>query len=367
MELFWEIASHLDNSDLHTLTCVSRRMATIISPLYLKKCNLDPNQSSICVSLQGNTFFALPVWCRSLYFVPKPILSCLFDGALKNLVDAQIRHLQLAISSVSPKSKFDEIQLWGDISPDMLWALLEVIDRVGFRKVDIWGWRTLHVSQDTGADERMQLFALESLSLHYSFLTPSGWATLLKCLIIPKLQKLDIVVDVFLSSLSGFLLRHPGIQEIRLRNPSGGPFLLPRNCCRTLELPALEVLTGSWRQVLPLLQHLPTAPRLRLLTIEPIADLPYCIFVDNIIQCLTLCEGNIHLDIGFHPSEGQSGLISSVNPHAISIRRLQSMHIRACVNSLRIRVQNLSDENILVRSLTICKSKDVLTPQLGLL
>jgi hypothetical protein len=54
------------------------------------------------------------------------------------------------------------------------------------------------------------------------------------------------------------------------------------------------------------------------------------------------------LDIGFCPSKCQSRLISSINWHAISIRRLQSTTVRARICSLRIRVQNISDENILV-------------------
>jgi hypothetical protein len=343
MELIILIALFLCPRDLHTLTCVSRSMAEITCPLYFRERNFAPQKSQYCISVTGDAFSALPVWRRSLCFVPKPILSCTFDGAS---VDAQIRCLRTMISTLPPKSAFDEINLWGDTSLDKLWDLLEVIDRAGFRTVDIDSWRVFHIYQDVGTYSK--LVALENLRLNYAFLSPSVWASILSRLVIPNLRKLHIVGDVSWSSLTDFLQRHPRIREVQLRMPSGAPIPNLRTHKPTLSLPMLEVISGSLDHVFALLRILPSPPHLRTLSIEAVTNLPYRTFVDNVMRCLALCEGMFRLDIGFCPSKCQSRLISSINRHAISIRRLQSTTVRARICSLRIRVQNISDENILV-------------------
>jgi hypothetical protein len=348
-ELVIMVAQLLCRGDLHMLTCVSRPIAEITCPLYLERCNLSPQKSPLIVSVTGQAFSALPVWRRSACFAPKSVLSCVVDGISEASADAQINHLQTMLSFLPSKSAFDEIHLWGNTSPDSLWDLLQVIDRAGFRTVDIDSWRILHTPQDTGAGGCVHLAALEDLRLHYSDLSSSGWAAILRCFFVPNLRKLDIRGNVSWTSLTEFLQRHPGLHEIHLHLPSG-THRLNRMHYSTLNLPVLEAISCSWVHLFPLLRILPSPPHLRTLCIEPVTNLPYRTFVENIIQCLALCEGTLSLDIGFHPSKSQSQLISSINRRAISIRRLQaSSTIGARISSLRMRVQNISDERILVR------------------
>src|ERR1700685_1109044 len=267
-------AQFLCPRDLHMLTCVSHSMAKITCSLYFQKLNLVPQKSPYSVTVAGEAFSALSVWRRSPCFAPRPILSCIFDGT-KALVHAQINYLRTMISSLPSKSTFDEIHLWGETSPEMLWDLLEVIDRAGFRTVDIDSWRIDHISQGAGAcSKSVQLVALENLSLNYSFLSALAWASILSRLFVPNLRKLDIAGHVSWSSLTEFLQRHSGIQKVHLRIPSGIP-LHARHPTHhhMLSLPALEAITGSWSHVLSLLRLLPSHPHLRSLCIEPVTDL----------------------------------------------------------------------------------------------
>lgn len=293
-------------------------------------------------------FSALPVWRRSPYFNPKPVLFCVFDRTSRTSVKAQIRYLELTISYFPSKSLFNEIHLWGDVSPDVLWGLLEAIDLAGFQTVDVDSWRIFSAPHGAGADDKCtKLIALESLTLRYPVLSRSEWSVLLGRLVVPHLRKLVIEGDVSFWSLWDFLLQHPGIKEMCLKS-SVVHLLPPPGIYHGMYLPTLQVIAGTWTFVLALLQNVPTPPRLRALSIEPICDLPYRTFVDRVIQCLTLCEGTFHLDVGFHPAEASSKLISSVNYRAILIQRLRKIAIRACIDSLCVRVQNISDENILV-------------------
>ena len=330
------------------LTCVNRTITMITCSLYFEKCNFAPQTSRYSISVTGKAFCALPVWRRSPYFASKPILSCIFDGNSKALVDKQINHLKTMISFLPSKSAFDQIDLWGNTTPDCLWDLLEVIDRAGFRTVDVDSWH-LHMPQhNVGPGRSVQLVALEILRLQYPNLSSSAWAVVLGRLFVPHLRKLDIVGDVSWSSLTEFLQRHPGLCEVHLCLPSGTSHL---NLTHhpTLNLPALEAVSCPWDYLFALLRILPSPPHLRTLCIRPVTNLQYRAFMENVFGCLALCAGTMSLDIGFYPSKCQPRRVSPVSRRAISIRRLQSSYtIRARFSSLRLRVQNISDESILV-------------------
>jgi hypothetical protein len=331
------VAELLDDRDLHNLTCVSRRMADITCTTFLVRQGFTSNSWSL--SLDGDTFGALPVWRRSPSFAPVCMFFCNFDCTSVK-TPAQIRCLQTFLLSLPSTPTFEDVYLWNcaPITPNNLLDLLELVGQSGCRTLEVnagfrCGQRTSSVSRSN-----TPLHILQDLRLTYHGLSNSEWTYLLSHLVAPALRKLQIKGDIPFRALVNFLRRHPCIQQVHLRGTSR---TMNHHLSHSppLHLSKLQTLEGSLSYVLALLQSLSSPPSLTHLAIDAVADLPRRTFMEMIFRCLALCGGPVHLAVGFIPSRCMSRPC-----------RLQSVlpQIDVHITSFQIRAQKASDGDILV-------------------
>lgn len=233
-ELLVIIAKFASDEDLYSLTCVSRRMADVTCSILIARQGLTVDRVSVCV--EGNAFNALPVWYRSVEFVPKSLLFCTFSDDHKQAA-SQITRLRTFLSLRPTGARFETVHLIGlDIKlPIDLLSLLDLIDLVGCQKV-VMSARCVSWQQDiicslgsTSAsrlkdDDQSQLAgspvclsALKHLEIDYRFFSAALWAVFLERLHITSLSSLRICGESSISTLKQFLVRHPHISCIEVQ------------------------------------------------------------------------------------------------------------------------------------------------------
>lgn len=119
------------------------------------------------------------------------------------------------------------------------------------------------------------------------------------------------------------------------------------NSHRSLHMPHLCSLSGALGQVVPLLNSILPSPRLHHLELDMVRDMLYGAWVDEVMHCLSLCEGKFTLHIGYAatvPTRGYSCVEQSRAQYWWSLA--QSM-----IESMSLVLINLSNKEVVVSSL----------------
>lgn len=349
VEVLILIVENLHHCDLLNITQVNRYMADKTCELYLARCGIRLFGQSVSVREVGFKPLSVSVWRRSPAFKEqtKKSLMCWFDS---NLVEAesQIQSLQTFLATL-PSPVFHTIHLrhLAPVSPVRLLGLLDSIDRSGILNVQVHAHMVSHENVTvTQLPSSIYMHATKTLQFRFADLSVVNWTFLLKHITAPSLEKLMIGGDASVYAISHFLRRHCYVSAVEFTGASNlRSYMHPSS--HLLHLPTLHSLSGSLRQVIPLLETFSSTPRLERLHLDSVTELQYGTWINEVMRCLAFCTGSIQLIIGFTPSSPPS------NGHVGFSRRRhrKQEHISPSVVSLMIEVQHLSDDAILVRML----------------
>lgn len=350
VELIMEIADLLSDYDLYTLTCVSRRMAKITCPIYLSRKKLEPRRNCGFFSFRKENLLALSAWRRSDISAPK-LLFCWIDSDIR-ITTIQSEILYSVLNTASPQRRFNSIYM--RLRPTTADNILEFI-----RAIDKSRCPNLTICVDSSGPDGSSPQGFPAGSIYKGFKTftvlrsvtfqatmgKDHWVHFLNQVTAPSLESIEISGNPPLSAVTCFLRRHPHISTLRLRNIISKGWSRPQT--RILQLPTLHTLSGPLPHVLLVLEAMFTPPSLSHLFIASVGNLSYGIWVDELLRCLTLCSGPLHLVIGFTPTNARIGSDARVGILARSYRKATRTN---CVISLTINVQHLSEMAIVVRT-----------------
>jgi hypothetical protein len=355
------IAESLCDGDLYNLTRVSRYMAAIGCPKYLrsKGITLSPSRFSLTVCNEG--FKVLPIWHRSPDFTPLPLLFCEFDLADVSRVVLQMQELRTSVKLFSSGSRpiFDHILLNNFQTAKLQDSLelLQTVHETGCHAITMTGLGF----EDAGtvgmkeADNGILLGGLQELTFEYCPLSPSQWMNFLSKLHIPSLHQLTIAGETSMVAVYRFLSQHPNIRVLRLQCTAND---VPSSLGR-LKLPLLRSLDGSSSQILHVLQSLPSMPSLDELVIQ--SDSPtssHHSLLDEVTRCLTMSKGSLALEIRLLTKEASMTEMTRANVCALTA---EALTLPCTVRSLYIEFEDVCDEFVLVSDFPVTKVVNMLT------
>jgi len=189
------------------------------------------------------------------------------------------------------------------------------------------------------------LRTVHELSLSYDRLSVPQWTSFLSGLATPSLQSLEIIGGTSMGAVYKFLVRHPGIRQLSFTKCTMKPF---SPSSRQLHMPDLDILKGSLRQVLDVLESLSVLPHLSELLIEPGAyiKMPHDIFTEEIVRCLAMCDKVIRLVVKLPQSMFENGTPIVHQSPGIT---LANCHL----TELLVEFEDVSDEVIQVVSVSV--------------
>lgn len=355
------IAGSLCDGDLYSLTRVSRYMATIGCPKYLRRKGITLSPRRFSLTVRGEGFKVLRMWHRSPDFSALPMLFCEFDFTDVSLAMSQMRWLQKFLKSFPSGSQpiFDDVCLnnFETVKLQHCLDLLRTVYEAGCHAVTMTGlaFQDACTVEKKKADSRILLEGIRELGLEYCLLSPSQWTNFLSKLHIPSLRELTIAGETSMVAVYHFLRQHPDIHDLRLRCTAKD---VPPSSCR-LRLPLLRSLHGSSSHILHLLQSLTSPPSLDKLVIESNShtSLQHNA-LDEVTRCLAMSEGSLALEIRLLSKEVSVAELTRANICAPTAKVLT---LPCTVSTLYIEFEDACDESILVHDFPVTKLINVLT------
>lgn len=350
MEILYEILSWSSNrpadtnNSLYALTRVSKIMAVLALPQYIKiNQNTLPIIADFHIYMRKDAFYLFPAWTRSGTFPAREELICDFtspDVARKiDAVDIGLRFLRPALR---PKS----LTFGGNLDFMQGVDLLDMAGRMRASTVDM---DVYHVdfSKSNTIKQCMihELTQTVELRIVWSSLSSHQWSALLRAISAPQLQELTLNGDVPWTALAAFLSRHPTITKLRL--PASHITRLPPKHC-VLRLPKLFSLQGHLPKVIAFIKLLSRSPNL---SIE--GDMPrnssLIDTVHKIIDSLAACNSNVSL-ISNLTSTKVNGPLTKARSFPIStLRKWREFPDRLeRLIRLRLNVMGIDDSILLV-------------------
>ena len=374
VELMTIIAEHLLDEDLRNLSCVSRHMADIGCPIYLRRRQFIVSPSSHWITVCADGFKALSVWRRSPTFSGLPRINFIFDAFDPSLRILEMHRLEIFFTSLPLRSPslFGHISLYNVESPTLqnCLTLLRTVSMLGCHGITIGNvaFQDARTGSWKGVEgNAVQLTGVRELQLQGCQLSPSQWLNLLSNIYAPSLLGLTILGNTSMVAIYHFIRRHPNICQLDLKCTSVDTPI----SSRWLNLPGLERLHGSPSHILHLLQSLPSVPSICELVIDcnSLASLPCGSLIGVIMHSLTMCKGTLALEINFLSKEASKAELTRVDIPALATYGFHRATLPCNVSTLSIQFEAVCDEFIQVLCLSAIKIPiQVLTPYLpGLL
>jgi hypothetical protein len=379
-ELIAMMAGHLCDRDIYNLTRVSHRMASIACPLYSARKKLTFSSHTNTVSVRGEAYKALDVWRRSPGFsTTSKRLDCSFslDSECAALQVALLHGCFNAIPSY-PWTFFDRVRLT-HVQTKNISDLLRLVRAAaaatvcseftisgfschkaisathGRAKKGSRGKKVVAVLRSSG--NPIVLNSVQVLRLTRFSLSPSEWDDFLSSLYLPSLHVLEIWNASSAIAIFRFLQRHPNVRDVQFFRSQWEAATLSLDY---LSLPHLQTLHGYLYQTVYILECLLLRPSLSDLVIEanPLTDLRQGKFFDEVVRCLTMCQGSPTLQL-LLPKQSRPFPLTLDGARARAARKLRSNELPE-IESLCIGFVNM-DDSIPVRSYSVNESPPILT------
>jgi len=133
------IVNLMHHDDVYALTRISRRMASIASPIFLAMRGFT--SQAYVISLENAAFEALSVWRRSELFNPRTFIMCWFHRT-PSMANAQVMCLRQALAAMAARSApaFEGISLWSTsgIKPETLIDMMREADQSACNRLEVW-------------------------------------------------------------------------------------------------------------------------------------------------------------------------------------------------------------------------------------
>lgn len=353
------VATYLCDYDLYSLTCVSHRMASIACPIYFVRKGLLVSPYNKDLSLRRDGFNAFAVWRRSPAFLAMQRLDCIFSF---DLVEAaqQRQHLKegFDLLPLEPKSAFDHVHfahIQTQTLEEVLDLVLNAVLLTGCHTVTLSGVTVhtppprasgrVHSRRQRSSNDVVYLEFLQKLRLYRFNLSPPQWDSFLSNMIVESLCGLEINGETSMAAVHNFLLQNPDIHELRFISST---WMDIPSSPRQLDLPKLRTLQGSLSQILYLLHSFPSSPYLHTLKIgsSPPAESQPGRFVDQVTDCVAMCDRSLHLEVNISKEQCMAGL-ELADVRAWAAHKLDSITLPT-VTKLRLYFEG-NDEVLPVR------------------
>jgi hypothetical protein len=356
------VGQYLCIRDLYSFSRVSKYTSAIACSLYLHRHNLFMSSVSDTLRLGDDKFQAVDIWYRSSGFAALRLLQCTFNSNVERAA-IEMGYICKLLNSflVLPRSGVGHIRLDNveTASLQNTRVLLAAVSATHCRALTMTGV----VFQGSLSGMRriegaISFRHLLSLTLTDCSLSPSQWMNFLSSIAISCLRMLHITGPTSMIAVSDFLLRHHDLYTLRFERSlwKDAP-----SFSRGLRLPRLQTLQGYCFQVLYVLSSFASPPFLRELVIE--ANPPVYPrqpdYFDEVVHCLTMCQGSPTLQI-LLSERLQSSPLTLDSARARATCKLRSNKLLE-IKSLCIGFVNMND-SIPVRSYSVNDSPPILTP-----
>lgn len=311
------------------------------------------------ISVRGGGFEALGLWRLSPAFTSHQILFCYFNTDPHWLAH-EIRWLHKFFTSLplQPTTLFGTICLFNVETPTLqnsLDLLSIAANTTRCHTLDITGMSFQGARWGTKPKNCIVLKYLEKLHLQDCCLSSSQWMNFLSKLRIPSLREFTVVGETSMAAVYYFLRQHPDVRLVHFRRCTTNDVLLSSG---RLRLPLLWSLKGSLSQVVDLLQSLPSQPTLGKLVVEcnlPVTSRTGTLF-DPVLHCLMLCKGYLALEICLSKEASKAELTRTDACIPITLP--------CTISTLCIEYEDVCDESILVRGMSVTELVRALTTRL---
>ncbi|KZP26229.1 hypothetical protein FIBSPDRAFT_949699 [Athelia psychrophila] len=338
--LSWSSTSASDTKNsLYTLTCVSKSMAELALPQYIRvnKCIL-PKFTHFHIGLSKDAFYLFPAWICSDMFVSRDDLICHFT--FPN-IERKIDTLDVGLSSLCPALRPKSVIFEGDLNLTQGLSLLDIAGRTHTTIIDLevyhLDWSTRQVIQDRIIHTLAQTVELR---IEWPSLSSQHWCLLLRAISAPQLRVLTLGGDVPWTALASFLSRHSAITKLHL--PASLITRVPQKLC-ALQMPKLLSLKGKLTNVVSFIKLLSRSSNLSIESEVP-SNTPLIEMVHKIVKSLTICDSDLSL-VANLTSTKPTGPLTKIRPFPVkTLRKWREFPDRlAYLTRLRLIVMGMED------------------------
>lgn len=351
-EILCEIISW-SSSSLYTLTRVSKAIAALALPEYIKA-NKDslPRLTNYHIGLIGEKFNLFPAWIRSNVFASRESLICHFTSPnIERKIDALGIGLDSLRSPLRPKSLTFE----GDLNITHGLSLIDIAGRACAETVDLevfhLDWSAPQIVENRTIHKLAQTVAL---SIEWPSLSPQHWRLLLNAISAPQLQTLTLCGDVPWNALTSFLLRHPTIATIHL--PASNITRVPQKNS-ALQMPKLLNIKGKLTRVMSLMKLIRSPSNLSI-DGEVASNTPLIEIVNKLVNSLAICASDISLVANLTSTKSNGPLTKTRSFPLKTLMKWREFPNRlARLKRMRLIVEGIEDSVLLVSS---CSNRDLM-------
>ena len=340
----WASVSDAAGSSLYCLTRVSKSMAALALPEYIK-INKDtlPSLTSYHIGLTGEKFNFFPAWICSDIFASRESLICHFTPPH---IERKIDALGIGLDSLRPSLRPDSLTFEGDLNITQGLSLMDIAGRACTAIIDLevfhLDWSAPQIVENRAIHKLAQMVQLR---IEWPALSSQHWRVLLNAISAPRLQTLTLRGDVPWNALTSFLSRHPTITTIHL--PASNITRVPQKHS-ALRMPRLLSIKGKLAKVMSLMKLLSSSSNLSI-DGEVASNTPLVEMVNKIVESLAICASDISL-VANLTSTKPNGPLTKTRPfpHKTLSKWRKFPNQLAHLKRMRLIVEGIEDSILLV-------------------